>query len=161
MKRFRGGLVFKAHRLFVSLNSRLESNKEEGETRQQTFLPPVAGLAGVANMLLMPTAGARPRVSSLLTPLKGILVGITLALTDLTDFERILCMHVYTVDGTFQGSWAKDLSAADRGLGRRAQHALDAHGVRRLLGQKRAEDFTWKHLSFINLVSIKITTRLL
>ena len=27
---FRGGLVFKAHRLSVSLNSRLESNKEEG-----------------------------------------------------------------------------------------------------------------------------------
>ena len=31
VKRFRGGLVFKAHRLFVSLNSRLESNKEEEE----------------------------------------------------------------------------------------------------------------------------------
>jgi len=30
-KRFRGGLVFKAHRLCVSLNSRLESNKEEEE----------------------------------------------------------------------------------------------------------------------------------
>ena len=29
--RFRGGLVFKAHRLCVSLNSRLESNKEEGK----------------------------------------------------------------------------------------------------------------------------------
>ena len=29
VKRFRGGLVFKAHRRFVSLNSRLESNKEE------------------------------------------------------------------------------------------------------------------------------------
>jgi len=29
--RFRGGLVFKAHRLCVSLNSRLESNKEEEE----------------------------------------------------------------------------------------------------------------------------------
>ena len=29
VKRFRGGLVFKAHRLCVSLNSRLESNKEE------------------------------------------------------------------------------------------------------------------------------------
>ena len=28
MKRFRGGLVFKAHRFCVSLNSRLESNKE-------------------------------------------------------------------------------------------------------------------------------------
>ena len=30
MQRFRGGLVFKAHRLCVSLNSRLESNREEG-----------------------------------------------------------------------------------------------------------------------------------
>ena len=29
MQRFRGGLVFKAHRLCVSLNSRLEGNKEE------------------------------------------------------------------------------------------------------------------------------------
>ena len=29
MQRFRGGLVFKAQRLYVSLNSRLESNKEE------------------------------------------------------------------------------------------------------------------------------------
>jgi len=34
MQRFRGGLVFKAHRLCVSLNSRLESNKEE-----ETFQP--------------------------------------------------------------------------------------------------------------------------
>ena len=31
VKRFRGGLVFKADRLWVSLNSRLESNKEEEE----------------------------------------------------------------------------------------------------------------------------------
>ena len=31
MKRFRGGLVFKAHRL-ASLNSRLESYKEEEDT---------------------------------------------------------------------------------------------------------------------------------
>ena len=29
VQRFPGGLVFKAHRLCVSLNSRLESNKEE------------------------------------------------------------------------------------------------------------------------------------
>ena len=29
VNRFRGGLVFKAHRLCVSLNSRIESNKEE------------------------------------------------------------------------------------------------------------------------------------
>jgi len=31
VKRFRAGLVFEAHRLCVSLNSMLESNKEEGE----------------------------------------------------------------------------------------------------------------------------------
>ena len=31
MQRFRGGLVFKAHRLCVTLNSRLESNKERKE----------------------------------------------------------------------------------------------------------------------------------
>ena len=31
VQRFRGGPVFKAHRLCVSLNSRLESNKEEEE----------------------------------------------------------------------------------------------------------------------------------
>ena len=29
VQRFRGGLVFKAHRLCVSLNSRLDSNEEE------------------------------------------------------------------------------------------------------------------------------------
>jgi len=29
--RFREGLVFEAHRLFVALNSRLESNKEEDD----------------------------------------------------------------------------------------------------------------------------------
>ena len=42
MQRFRGGLVFKAHRLRVSLNSRLESNKErereEGHTVELVFL---------------------------------------------------------------------------------------------------------------------------
>ena len=31
VQRFRGGLVFKAHRLCVSLNSRLDSNTEQGE----------------------------------------------------------------------------------------------------------------------------------
>jgi len=31
VQRFRGGLVFKAHGLCVSLNYRLESNKEEEE----------------------------------------------------------------------------------------------------------------------------------
>jgi len=33
VQRLRGGLVFKAHRLSVSLNSRLESNQEEGDLR--------------------------------------------------------------------------------------------------------------------------------
>ena len=38
MQRFRGGLVFKAHGLCVSLSSRLESNKEEErEPRIKTF----------------------------------------------------------------------------------------------------------------------------
>jgi len=36
VKRFRGGLVFKAHRLFVSLNSRLESNEEEEEGQEES-----------------------------------------------------------------------------------------------------------------------------
>ena len=31
VRRFRGGLVFKAHRLCVSLNSRLQGNQEEEE----------------------------------------------------------------------------------------------------------------------------------
>jgi len=35
-QRFRVGLVFKAHRLCVSLNSRLESNKEEEEILDKT-----------------------------------------------------------------------------------------------------------------------------
>jgi len=34
VQRFRGGVVFKAHRLCVSLNSRLESNNEEEEEEQ-------------------------------------------------------------------------------------------------------------------------------
>ena len=34
VQRFRGGLVFKAHKLLVSLNPRLESNKEEEGWRQ-------------------------------------------------------------------------------------------------------------------------------
>jgi len=49
VKRFRGGLVFEAHRLFVSLNSRLESNKEEEEDwkevlsqSRQRSMPPLA-----------------------------------------------------------------------------------------------------------------------
>jgi len=35
VQRFRGGLVFMAHRLCASLNSRLESNKEEEEEEEE------------------------------------------------------------------------------------------------------------------------------
>ena len=34
MQRFRGGLALKAHRLCISLNSRLESNEEEEEEEE-------------------------------------------------------------------------------------------------------------------------------
>ena len=37
MKRFRGGLAFKAHRLYVSLNSWLESNKEGPTVARSRF----------------------------------------------------------------------------------------------------------------------------
>jgi len=37
VQRFRGGLVFKAHRICVSLNSTLERNKEEKETDPAVF----------------------------------------------------------------------------------------------------------------------------
>ena len=42
MQRFRGGLVHKAHRLCVSLNSRLESNEEEEE--EEPYLEKELGL---------------------------------------------------------------------------------------------------------------------
>jgi len=42
VKRFRGGIVLKAHRLFVSHNSRLESNKEEeGEEGRRVRADPL------------------------------------------------------------------------------------------------------------------------
>ena len=40
MQRFRGGLVFEAHRLFGSLNSRLDSNKEDEEDGSGQGLSP-------------------------------------------------------------------------------------------------------------------------
>jgi len=40
VQRFRDGLVFKAHRLWVSLNSRLESNEEEENTAAMLFPKP-------------------------------------------------------------------------------------------------------------------------
>ena len=51
MQRLRGGLVFKAHRLCVSLNSGLESNKEEGAPIEKLFEEAVVDLI----------ARARPR----------------------------------------------------------------------------------------------------
>jgi len=48
-QRFRGGLVFKAHRLCVSLNSRLESNNEEEEVG-----------AGGPSRMRMPGSGGVP-----------------------------------------------------------------------------------------------------
>jgi len=44
VQRFRAGLVFKAHKLCVSLNSRLESNDEEEKTLSvKTFHPKSTG----------------------------------------------------------------------------------------------------------------------
>ena len=56
MQRFRGGLVFKAHRLCVSLNSRLGSNKEEenggvGAEQVKTILFQ-AGWAGIVDVMI-------------------------------------------------------------------------------------------------------------
>ena len=56
MERFRGGLVFKAHRLCVSLNSRLESNKEE-KKKKHLRPPDCLALAGVGRRV-----GGRVRV---------------------------------------------------------------------------------------------------
>ena len=50
VQRFRGGLVFKAHRLCVSLNSRLESNKED-EAEVQGGLGAAGELRGGGNVL--------------------------------------------------------------------------------------------------------------
>jgi len=49
VNRFRGGLVCKAHRLFVSLNSMLESNQEEEES---AALPPVNIEFFIVNLLV-------------------------------------------------------------------------------------------------------------
>ena len=48
VQRFRGGLVFKPHRLCVSLNSRLESNKEEADSRVDHSTPSASGAAHCA-----------------------------------------------------------------------------------------------------------------
>jgi len=53
VQRFRGGLVFKAHRLCASLNSRLASNKEEDKNNfkpglevQELVHNPLGGVPG-------------------------------------------------------------------------------------------------------------------
>ena len=50
MQRFRGGLEFKARGLGVSLNSRLESNKEDEEgTRRMVLVLPITRLFLIPN----------------------------------------------------------------------------------------------------------------
>ena len=39
VQRFRGGLVFKAHRLYVSYNSKLKSNKQEEKNHVSCPVP--------------------------------------------------------------------------------------------------------------------------
>ena len=51
--RFRGGPVFKAHRLCVSLNSRLKSNKEEEEEKGGGFSVQGAGRDALMLLLLL------------------------------------------------------------------------------------------------------------
>ena len=53
-ERFRGGLVFKAHRLCVSLNSRLESNKErESHLAKRGDLPAHGPIAHPLNRIMV------------------------------------------------------------------------------------------------------------
>ena len=52
VQRFRGGLVFKAHRLCASLNSRLESNKEKKREEWRTRLPLDGALLVQADCLI-------------------------------------------------------------------------------------------------------------
>ena len=58
MQRFRGGLVFKAHRLCVSLNSRLESNKEEEGTGSTTAKWTCVRPSGCPGPLIVPAQRA-------------------------------------------------------------------------------------------------------
>ena len=58
-QRFRGGLVFKAHRLCVSLNSRLESNKEEEKRLDSRFRCSCLSSSS-ADLPLFPTGAAFP-----------------------------------------------------------------------------------------------------
>ena len=64
--RFRVGLVFKAHRLCVSLNSRPESNKEEEE--EDSDLVDIVGLPGVLHEPPEPLPCRLLRVVHLPTP---------------------------------------------------------------------------------------------
>jgi len=69
VQRFRGGLVFKAHRLCVSLNSRLESNKEEEELR-----PPLPGPIKTQREFVVNTFSGTPDP----TPLPLVETGVCL-----------------------------------------------------------------------------------
>jgi len=83
-KRFRGGLVFKARRLCVSLNSRLESNKEEEEEEGSLGGVSVVGVGlgrvvhlqsgrlARAQPILSRGGGGRVAVKALLEGLKGV-----------------------------------------------------------------------------------------
>ena len=56
MQRFRGWLVLKAHRLCLSLNSRLDSNKEEEEEEVVSLGAEVGGVLKVSPCSLAPLA---------------------------------------------------------------------------------------------------------
>jgi len=79
VQRFRGGLVFKAHRLCVSLNSRLESNKEEGKqhlhgsgrgSHRVECPPPPAPLSLYETLQVMSLRVAKEVVKALLKAVK-------------------------------------------------------------------------------------------
>jgi len=90
VQRFRGGLVFKAHRFCVSLNSRLESNNEEEEK--------VEGLAHSLALSLPPSTPLSLSVYvSLLVLLRlngpAACVGTTVRIHDVGD-ELVLARTV-------------------------------------------------------------------
>jgi len=72
VQRFRGGLVFKAHRLCVSLNSRLESNKEEEEYRREEAPAQRAEAAGRAQQLTVGLSLALPLVQILISTILNL-----------------------------------------------------------------------------------------
>ena len=68
MQRFRGGLVVEAHRLCVSLNSRLKNNKEEEEEEEERgggapFLPLLSPFAHRKPEIPLLSTNSKPRPS--------------------------------------------------------------------------------------------------